>query len=254
MRFILFLIIFSISYLMSVYSQIEIETKSGEKIIGLYQYEDSSRIAITKLFDTSKTYIEKKFIYKKKRLCVTLTDKSGNKYNGVIESYGEGKIVLGINNYKSFVFKIEDIVLIEYHDYYKIFGYSMLGFTLFTPGGFNCILGYQFRYFGIRFEAGFMPFGKLDSWGLQGNILLNLFKSPSTEANLSITAGRSQVATANTGFMLSDYSLLSWSYYGVCFDINAYGLFIEAGLSFGEGDFTSPQLLFQIGYIFRFIK
>ena len=117
--------------------------------------------------------------------------------------------------------------------------YGMFGITLLLPGGYNILGGYQFQTFGLRAELGCIPYGD-GGYGGQVNFLLNLAKSKSFEANVSLAAGFSQMGNNN------------FTYAGPCFDLNAGGFFIELGLGFGSGSFQSPQLLFQLGYVGRF--
>ncbi|SEL78202.1 hypothetical protein SAMN05216262_1228 [Colwellia chukchiensis] len=43
--------------------------------------------------------------------------------------------------------------------------------------------------------------------------------------------------------------LKEWSYAGITTRLEKNGFFIEPGLSFGSGDYSSPQLLIQAGYL-----
>ncbi|MER3327992.1 MAG: hypothetical protein RIF34_00325 [Candidatus Kapaibacterium sp.] len=43
-----------------------------------------------------------------------------------------------------------------------------------------------------------------------------------------------------------------WDYVSINYLLNTKGFLLSVGLSSGEGDFTNPQLMFQIGYSSQF--
>ena len=139
--------------------------------------------------------------------------------------------------------------------------YSMFGASLICPGGINLIWGRQFTKHGIRAEIGMIP---EKMFGMQLNYLFNLDKRESFEHNISVGIGYSYLKD-NTyvsdsyynlgGYVVDGYGYYrddDWTYAGVFYDINIYGLFLEGGITIGSGDFSNPQLSFQIGYVYRF--
>jgi hypothetical protein len=94
------------------------------------------------------------------------------------------------------------------------------------------------------------------AYGAQINALMNLSKQQNFEMNFSLAAGYRAVTEFN-GY---EDEFEGASYFGGFFDINLYGIFLEAGLSFmsdnGEKSAITISddigLSFQLGYVYRF--
>lgn len=142
--------------------------------------------------------------------------------------------------YRSFNFNIEKFDK----------SYFEFGFSIGTPSGINVLLG------GFGGNAGFSISGFILPMmsGIQGNLNLKMMETHSTLINFAIIGGSSQVKK-NDGYVpyssKPNEQFKFWTYYGVALDINVSGIFLEVGVSDGKGDFQSPQLCFQIGYVFR---
>ena len=50
-----------------------------------------------------------------------------------------------------------------------------------------------------------------------------------------------------------DNRVREWTFLGLVYNLNFRGFFLEPGLTFGEGDYSNPQLALQIGYMHRFL-
>lgn len=130
--------------------------------------------------------------------------------------------------------------------------YTFYGLTAFCPGGINVLFGQQYRYYGIRFQGGYIPSALV---GFQSNILFNISKEQNFESNFSIGVGY---------INLIDYKSIStyfggatnekekdFKYAGLFYDANWDGFFMEIGAAVGGGDYLKPQILLQLGYVLR---
>jgi hypothetical protein len=128
--------------------------------------------------------------------------------------------------------------------------YGMFGLSVLSPGGVNCVLGFQ-SYTGAGFRIAAGTLLESSSWGAQGNLLYNLIKSRDVELNASLGFGTSHVAKHNE--LGNPDGELSWNYIGAFADINFVGFFVEGGITFGSGSYKQPKFLIQAGYVFRFL-
>jgi hypothetical protein len=128
--------------------------------------------------------------------------------------------------------------------------YGMLGLSFLSPGGVNCVLGFQyFNGTGFRIAAGTLL--ESSSWGAQGNLLYNLIKTRDLELNASLGFGSSHLAKHNE--LGNPDGELSWNYIGAFMDINYIGIFLEGGVTVGSGSYNQPKFLIQAGYVVRFL-
>lgn len=138
----------------------------------------------------------------------------------------------------------------EFDYYYK--NYTEIGVNLGTPAAFNFLIGRWFSPVGISISG--MKLGKTN--GLQGNFRFKLADRENICHSLALIMGVSNLE--NKGNQKNKDGkipeVLKWSYYGLAYNMNWNGFWAEIGLSGGNGDYTSPQLLFQIGYTHRFIR
>lgn len=79
--------------------------------------------------------------------------------------------------------------------------------------------------------------------GVQGNLLFRLTESRAFMWNIGVAGGYSEITYD---------ARETWTYGALTTSINLLGVFLEAGLSWGRGDFNNPQLIGQIGYVHRF--
>lgn len=124
--------------------------------------------------------------------------------------------------------------------------YPVIGLTIGTPSALNFIIGYYYKYTGIRLSGGYL--GQI--YGYQGNLLLKISESTSFVHHLSVLAGTSfiQGDTDSNGNKQADYK---WKYIGIGYDLTWYGIFLELDITGGVGD-QNPQAGSQIGYLYRF--
>ncbi len=117
-----------------------------------------------------------------------------------------------------------------------------VGVTIGMPGLIQPVIsGYSRSRFGWRISGMVTPNVK----GFQGNLLFRLVDRKGVSWNAGVAAGHSKI---------SYDSRQTWSYGGLTTSLNLYGFFVETGLTWGRGDFSNPQLIGQIGYVYRFRK
>jgi hypothetical protein len=132
--------------------------------------------------------------------------------------------------------------------------FPSLGVTLIMPGGVNLNAGYMSHGWGVRVTAGTVFDGI--TYGLQLNAVRNITHSPSFSQNVSIGVTHSRLLSTETindwGFPIRVGSYKKWDAVGGYYDFNWRGFFLEAGVTVGEGSFSSPQLSLQLGYVYQF--
>jgi hypothetical protein len=118
---------------------------------------------------------------------------------------------------------------------------SRFVFNFGTPGGLN--LGFSYWHpsgAGFRITGGAIPSSEgNEAVGFQGELVLRIHESGKTVSDLSLGAGYSRVT--------SNYDENKWNYFGAFYNLNSRSLFLQVGLSAGSGDYSSPQICFQIG-------
>ncbi len=124
--------------------------------------------------------------------------------------------------------------------------YPVLGVNIGTPGGLNLVAGYYFERYGFRVSGGGMPGMYGGTKGAQLNGLLKITEHPNFSFNASLLGGYSSIPGI--------FSNREWTYLGVGVDMCWHKFFSELSITAGHGDFTSPQVGLQIGYMYRFIK
>jgi hypothetical protein len=149
------------------------------------------------------------------------------------------------------------------HKTYSIsnYRYPSIGLTLGTPGGWNAVVGYQFEFGGFsRLQIG----GSDVVWGYQLNLGANLLKTNDAEINVSLSGGyfshvhlvrnTDPVIRKFVGEYSQDYFAPrdNWTYFGLSFDLNWHGVFLEFGYSLGDGVYKKGYCLLQAGYVYRF--
>ena len=236
-KLVLFIVTFFCLLSITAFSQVQINLRSGEKYSGIILNNSNDSITIKTTGNTLLTFA-KQNIDNIETLYSNIKLISGKSYTGHIMKQTENDVTIRSKSGVEYTLQRKDILAIRQGKESKDI-YGMFGVTFLLPGGYNILGGYQFQNFGVRAEVGCIPYGE-GGYGAQANILLNLTKTKSFEANLSIAAGYSLMAG-------KDYT-----YAGPCIDMNAGGFFVELGLGFGSGSFSSPQFLFQLGYVGRF--
>lgn len=114
-----------------------------------------------------------------------------------------------------------------------------VGLTVGTPARIQPSLGVNLtKKFGLRVSGMAIPSAN----GIQFNVFYHL------KDNWSIGSafGYSSIDDSSPN--------QKWTYAGLFSSLNLHGFYVESGLSWGKGDYTSPQMLIQVGYVYRFWK
>jgi hypothetical protein len=119
----------------------------------------------------------------------------------------------------------------------------VLGGAFGTPGIANLVGGYFFNGWGVRVSGGMIPFS---AGGAQIEVLKNISTSQTFSHN--VHAGAGSLFIDNGSFWGVDW----WDYLAVGYDLNWHGFYLSGDLSFGDGTYSSPQILGQIGYVYEF--
>lgn len=121
---------------------------------------------------------------------------------------------------------------------------SAFGVTLGTPGALN-LLFYQYlsNNIGVRLSGGYLESDNRNSvGGLQIGVVRRFDDQPPFEQDFSFVVGHFEF---NEGG-----DMTKWDYFSSNYSLLWGSFYLETGLSVGAGDFSSPQLLLQFGYIF----
>lgn len=123
-----------------------------------------------------------------------------------------------------------------------------IGATFGTPAVGNIRVGVRTEKLAFHYSGGYWG----DVFGFQLNPMLLLSKDEKTYHYLSALIGYSHLKSEQI-YRIGPYTIIdegvNWLYGGVGYVFNTRGFFLELGLSAGTGSFTSPQLMFQIGYV-----
>jgi hypothetical protein len=170
--------------------------------------------------------------------------KNGSKIRGtIIEQVPNKQLTIQTRDGSEFVYTFDEIEVIrkESAEEYRLdlmhTEYPELGVNFGTPGGLNLAAGYWFGTVGLRLSGMYLG----DIAGVQGNVGFKLSDNSTRSHVLAAVFGTSEVERKN------------WTYIGGVYELNLSGFFLQAGATIGSGDFTSPQLIFQIGYMHRFL-
>jgi hypothetical protein len=120
----------------------------------------------------------------------------------------------------------------------------VLGGAFGSPGIANLVGGYYFNGWGVRVSGGMIPFS---AGGVQIEVLKNLSSTQDFSHNLHLGVG-SLFIDNGSSFWGYDW----WDYIAIGYDLNWHGFYVSGDLSFGEGTYSSPQILGQIGYVYEF--
>lgn len=121
----------------------------------------------------------------------------------------------------------------------------VLGAVLGAPSGISVVGGFSFNEVGVRVSGG--SWGK--NWnGVQSDISYGLIHSSSYMMSLSVIAGRFQNKSTNNQ-QVSEY--VQQKYFGLAYDMDLAGFFLQAGLATGSGGYSNAQFTFQFGYLWK---
>lgn len=140
--------------------------------------------------------------------------------------------------------------------------YLTIGFSGGNPGGFNAEISYTLSDFRVGFAGGGLDYtsgtSKTTIVGVEGNVGYLLTKLKNVQQGLMLSVGTFTNSTAPATITINGYSAPisndpkknnSWRYIGGAYFLDVYGFLVQVGLSYGLGDFSSPQVLFRAGYL-----
>ncbi len=120
-------------------------------------------------------------------------------------------------------------------------GVTELGIVAGSPAGLNILLGHSIDDFIFKLSGLYV--GKI--YGIQVNLGLMLSNNINRYHSLNFIAGSS--------FSESNLSKNTWDYFGIAYNLNYKDFYLEAGISSGSGSYSNPQIMLQIGYVYRFL-
>lgn len=242
--FIIAIIVFLYSSV-DLFSQVKLYLKDFTTKVVLINESLSDSLRVTDM-NNIKSMIAKKDINKEVKLFTILSLGEDKLIEGKLVDISDESYSIFVNEGlqtipKKLVLKLD---FKEVKDRYVSFGA-----TVGSPAIINALISYNaFKTGGIRLSG---LTGLTDNSGYQIELYYNLSNSKNFESNISVMKGESKFIDVNqNSFFETNY--LYWNYYGAAVDLNYYGLFGQFGLSMGSGDFSSPQLMFQLGYVHRF--
>ncbi len=231
-------------FVMPLQSQIMIETHDDHEYTG-YVTEENEKELIIKTNSGIEAKVPRASIKNYTLKKSIITTKDGNKYRYHINKYDSAYVYYNQDYNVPGKLKRSDLLEFYIADASNE-GYSSFGITMGTPAAINLLYSYQpLSLLNLRIQGGYIG----TAYGIQANIGINLSKSNSFEQNLSICAGYSYL-TPEKSYPKKTYK---WTYTGICYNFNWGGFFTELGLAIGNGDYPNPQLMFQLGYVYRFL-
>lgn len=120
---------------------------------------------------------------------------------------------------------------------------ATMAITIGTPGGFNLsAVALLSDRWGLEISGGQVPQTSNDAaYGAEGGLVYRLRSSPRHFSVLFLNAGHSIIRNHAQGW---DYR---WDYGGFGFIYKSKALYLQVGLSAGNGDFSNPQIMAQLG-------
>lgn len=119
------------------------------------------------------------------------------------------------------------------------------GLALGTPAALQPVVAYYSGEWGVRGSAMMYPETVV---GLQVGLMKRILKSGELDVNAALISGFSVLEGDRSNF----YNDEMWVYAGPALSLDLFGIFAEGGLTLGIGDFSNPQLMFQLGYAYHF--
>ncbi len=184
--------------------------------------------------------------------------KNGTKVTGKIIKYDvEKEVVIKTESGTELQYKMSDVEKIDFksESFYQYKKTSAeLGVTLGTPAVLNLVLGKHFDNLMVKASGFYLG---SDAKGIQFEIGYKLAEFARTYHAINIAGGFSEMRTTSstlndTDNELCPSKLYKWNYIGIVYNLNTNGFYLQSGLSIGEGDYISPQFMFQIGYVYQF--
>ncbi len=128
----------------------------------------------------------------------------------------------------------------------SVSGSFVLGATMGAPSGVSVPGGLYFSDLGVRISGG--SWGK--NWnGVQGDLSFNFLRRPSFVMSISVIGGQFQNKSTDSQ---QGGQYVQQKYYGLAYDMDLAGFFLQTGLATGPGEYSNPQITFQFGYLWEF--
>lgn len=127
---------------------------------------------------------------------------------------------------------------------------TQFGVALGTPGGVNLVMKKEIAGHPIQLAVGYT--GK--AYGIEAGYSF-YYNRDSAMRSWQVIAGSSTIKdNALTYYSTQDvvyrvYEDEDWNYAGVSGTFQYGGFYIEPGITVGSGDFSSPQLTIQVGWL-----
>ncbi|MBE0643932.1 MAG: hypothetical protein IH600_07610 [Bacteroidetes bacterium] len=184
--------------------------------------------------------------------------KNGSKIVGtIVEQVPNKQVKIRTRDGSEFVYTFDEIEMIRKEDAeeysyelirdFKYTPYTELGVSVGTPAGLNFMVGHWFGIVGTRLSG--MYLGSTIS-GIQANIGFKLSDNSNRSHVLAAVFGTSHLVEDEGSFFERERN---WTYIGAAYNLNLSGFHLEAGLTVGDGNFSSPQIILQLGYMYRFL-
>ncbi|HWF45292.1 MAG TPA: hypothetical protein VG537_11680 [Candidatus Kapabacteria bacterium] len=133
--------------------------------------------------------------------------------------------------------------------------YWAVGGVLGTPAGGNFVVGSYWEHLGVRLSFGYWGDALA---GFELSLPINLYRSEHTSHDIALVLLYTQIGTTeqdfdwNTGLPYNYTFERTFAGIGPAYQVNLSGFSGELGLTFGSGDFSNPELIFQLGYVYEF--
>lgn len=179
--------------------------------------------------------------------------KNGSKIIGSItQLIPDSTVSIQTKDGSVFIYKTNEVLKIEKASEIENLkeNYTEFGANFGTPAVFNVVLGFHSGKSGIRFSGMYLG----SAYGIQASMPIKFYESEDVYHAIALALGFSHIETEETLLYYKYTKTREWKYFSLSYNLNLYGFFLEAGLSVGDGGYSNPQLMFQIGYVHRFNK
>jgi len=124
-----------------------------------------------------------------------------------------------------------------------------VGVVLVTPTYANALISLHHNDIFFKVTGAYLS----QSYGIQFDLGLKAFVEDETYHAVSLAGGQvSNLSDEVTiGYRTYQEELL-WTYMSVNYILNTKGFYLSVGTGYGRGDYSSPQLMLQIGYAYQF--
>lgn len=142
------------------------------------------------------------------------------------------------------------VAFIEYKSLASPKHWSEFGGVLGSPAGGNFVVGARWPSVGLRLSGAYWG---TSLYGAQLAVPINVARSENTSHNIAPFVSESHLTSTKTYY--TSYGPIDlatpeeWTCVGLAYELNTHGFDLEFGLDVGTGDFSNPQLAFQIGYV-----